>query len=115
MLSPTNPEPLLVNFVNTSLRDILNFIGNSTGINVTFDRDFQDRSITVKLEDVSLEQALQQIMIANQLFYKVLNERTIIVATDSTAKRAAVRRAGHPDLLRLARRRHRAGAAADRR
>ncbi len=87
VLSPTNPEPLLVNFVNTGLRDILTFIGNYTGINVTFDRDFQDRSITLKLEDVSLEQALQQIMIANQLFYKVLNERTIIVATDSTAKR----------------------------
>ena len=87
VLSPTNPEPLLINFVNTGLRDILTFIGNYSGINVTFDRDFQDRSITLKLEDVSLEQGLQQIMIANQLFYKVLNERTIIVATDSTAKR----------------------------
>ena len=84
MLSPTNPEPLIVNFVNTSLRDILTFIGNYTGINVTFDRDFQDRSITLKLEGVSLEQALQQIMIANGLFYKVLNERTIIVAADGT-------------------------------
>ena len=87
VLSPTNPEPLIINFVNTGLRDILTFIGNYSGINVTFDRDFQDRSITLKLEDVSLEQALQQIMIANQLFYKVLHERTIIVATDSTAKR----------------------------
>ena len=86
VLSPTNPEPLLVNFVNTSVRDILTFIGNYSGINVTFDRDFQDRQITLKLEDVSLEQALQQIMIANQLFYKVLNERTIIVAADTTAK-----------------------------
>ena len=44
ILSPTNPEPLIVNFVNTSLRDILTFIGNYTGINVTFDRDFQDRT-----------------------------------------------------------------------
>ena len=87
ILSPTNPEPLVVNFVNTSLRDILSFIGNYTGINVTFDRDFQDRSITLRLEGVSLEQALQQIMLANQLFYRVLNESTIIVATDSTQKR----------------------------
>ena len=87
MLSPTNPEPLIVNFVNTSIRDILTFVGNYTGINVTFDRDFQDRPITLKLEGVSLEQALQQIMIANQLFYKVLNERTIIVAADNTQKR----------------------------
>ena len=87
VLSPTNPEPLIVNLVNTSLREILGFIGNYSGINVTFDRDFQDRSITLKLEGVSLEQALQQIMISNQLFYKVLNERTIIVAADSTQKR----------------------------
>jgi type II secretory pathway component GspD/PulD (secretin) len=87
VLSPTNPEPLIVNLVNTSLREILAFIGNYSGINVTFDRDFQDRSITLRLEGVSLEQALQQIMIANQLFYKVLNERTIIVAADTTQKR----------------------------
>ena len=87
VLSPTNPEPLIVNLINTSLREILSFIGNYSGINVTFDRDFQDRSITLKLEGVSLEQALQQIMISNQLFYKVLNERTIIVAADTTQKR----------------------------
>jgi Flp pilus assembly secretin CpaC len=36
---------------------------------------------------VTLEQALQQLMVANQLFYKVLNERTIIVAADTTQKR----------------------------
>ncbi len=84
---PANPEPLIVNFVNTSVRDILTFVGNYTGINVTFDRDFQDRTITLKLEGVSLEQALQQIMIANQLFYRVLNDRTIIVAADNTQKR----------------------------
>jgi type II secretory pathway component GspD/PulD (secretin) len=87
VLSPTNPEPLIVNFTNTSLRDILAFIGNLSGVNVTFDRDFQDRAITLKLEGVSLVEALQQIMIANQLFYRVLNERTIIVAADSTQKR----------------------------
>lgn len=87
ILSPSNPEPLIVNFVNTSIRDILVFVGNYSGINVTFDRDFQDRTITLKLEGVSLEQALQQIMIANQLFYRVLNERTIIVSADNNQKR----------------------------
>ena len=87
MLSPTNPEPLIVNFVNTSVRDILTFVGNYTGINVTFDRDFQDRTVTLKLEGVSLQQALEQIMIANGLFYRILNDRTIIVATDNTQKR----------------------------
>ena len=87
MLSPSNPEPLIINFVNTSLRDILTFVGNYTGINVTFDRDFQDRAISLKLEGASLAQALEQIMIANGLFYRILNDRTIIVATDNTQKR----------------------------
>jgi general secretion pathway protein D len=87
ILSPSNPEPLIINFVNTSIRDILTFIGNVSGINVTFDRDFQDRTITIKMEGVSLEQALQQIMIANQLFYRTLNNQTIIVAADNTQKR----------------------------
>jgi general secretion pathway protein D len=87
ILNPASRDPLSIRFTNAGIRDVLNFIGNATGINVTFDRDFQDRSITLNLEGVTLEQALQQIMVANQLFYKVLNERTIIVAADTTQKR----------------------------
>ncbi len=87
ILSPTNPEPLIINFNNSSLRDVLTFVGNYTGLNVTFDRDLQDRPVTIRMEGVSLEQALQQIMLSNGLFYRVLNERTIIVAADQTQKR----------------------------
>ncbi|MCA1583736.1 MAG: hypothetical protein LC791_02830 [Acidobacteria bacterium] len=87
LLDPTSREPLNLQFTNASMRDILNAIGSASGINVTFDRDFQDRSVSVKLDGVTLEQALQQIMISNQLFYKVLNERTILVAQDNTQKR----------------------------
>jgi len=86
-LNPTSRDPLNLRFASASLRDVLNFIGTATGINVTYDRDFQDRSVTVQLEGVTLEQALQQVMLSNQIFFKVLNERTIIVATDNTAKR----------------------------
>ena len=87
LLNPASRDLLGVHFTNAGIRDVLNFIGASTGINVTYDRDFQDRSITVNLEGVTLEQALQQIMVANQLFYKVLNERTILIAADTTQKR----------------------------
>ncbi len=61
-LNPSSRDPLNLRFANTSLRDLLNFIGSATGINVTYDRDFQDRSVTVQLEGVTLEQALQQVM-----------------------------------------------------
>ena len=93
-----SPEPILnpaqplgpVRFNNAAIRDILIFMGEQTGINVTFDRDAAavvDRPVTVNLEGVTLDQALQQIMTSNQLFYKVLNDRTIIVAQDNTQKR----------------------------
>lgn len=90
-----SPEPLLspssplgpVRFVNASARDVLNFIGEQTGINVLFDREFPDRTISINVDNVTLEQALQQIMVTNQMFYKVLNERTILVAQDTTQKR----------------------------
>lgn len=87
ILNPASRDPLGIHFKQSSTRDVLAFIGNATGINITFDRDFNDRPITLDLEGVTLEEALRQIMIANQLFYKVLNERTIIVAQDTPQKR----------------------------
>ncbi len=90
------PPPLIkltevlpgIRFENTSIRDILNTIANATGINVTYDRDYMDRAYTVQLNGVTLEQALNQILSANQLFYKVINDRTIMVIADNPQKRA---------------------------
>ena len=48
--------------------------------------------------------ACNLVMTANQLFYKVLNERTILVIPDTRAEAPAVRGAGHPHLLPVARR-----------
>ena len=92
----TGPSPLIklnevlpeIRFNNTSIRDILNFIANATGINVTYDRDYQDRAYTVQLNGVTLEQSLNQILSANQLFYKVINQNTIMVIPDTAQKRA---------------------------
>jgi general secretion pathway protein D len=88
ILNPSSREPLNVRFTNASLRDILNFIGGATGINVTFDQQFQDRPYSVELVGVTLEQALNQIMRANTLFYKVIDERTILVIPDNPQNRA---------------------------
>ena len=90
------PAPLIklnevlpeLRFNNTSIRDILNFIAAATGINITYDRDYQDRAYTVQLTGVTLEQALTQILSANQLFYKVINQNTVMVIPDTAQKRA---------------------------
>jgi len=77
-----------IRFQQASLRDIFNFVGEATGINVTYDSTYQDRVYTVNLVEVTLEQALQQIVAANALFYKVMNPKTIMIIPDNAQKRA---------------------------
>src|SRR5262245_34716594 len=77
-----------IRFQQASLRDIFNFIGEATGINVTYDSTYQDRVYTIRAQDVTLEQALQQIVSANGLFYKVMNPKTIMIIPDNAQKRA---------------------------
>ena len=70
----------------TSLRDIINFIGTSSGINITYDANYVDKAYTIILDGVTVEDALQQVLSANQYYYKVVNQRTIIVIPDQPAK-----------------------------
>jgi general secretion pathway protein D len=88
LLNPASREPIDIVFNNASLRDILNSLGMSAGINVTFERDYADRSYSVQLRGITFEQALNQILAGNQLFYKIINERTIMVIPDNAQKRA---------------------------
>ena len=53
LLSPTSREPLRIQFTNASLQDILDFIGDATGLNVTYDPQFQDRQFTVELDRIT--------------------------------------------------------------
>jgi general secretion pathway protein D len=90
LLNPASRDPINFKFgPSASVRDILNFLGAATGINVTFTGDYRDPpGYTVQLDGVTLEQALQQVLSANALFYKVLNERTILVIPDNVQNRA---------------------------
>lgn len=89
LLNPASREPLTLRFTQASTQDILNFIGSATGINVVYERDFRPSPFTIQLEGVTLEQALNQIMAANQLWYKVQDERTILIIPDNNQKRQA--------------------------
>ncbi len=64
-------------------------LGEMSGITVQFDRQyFTDTPVTVRLDGVTIEQALQQVLSANGHFYKVLNQNTIIVAQDNAQAHA---------------------------
>ena len=87
LIAANEPVPGL-RFQNSSLRDALNVIGMATGINITYESTYQDRPISIQLDNVTLEQALQQLLTSNQLFYKVINPQTILVIPDNAGNRA---------------------------
>jgi general secretion pathway protein D len=86
ILNPASREPLNVRANNSSARDLVNFVGSMTGLNVTYDRDLADRPMTIQLDGVTLEQALNQIMTMAGFSYKVLGERSIFVFPDTPQK-----------------------------
>jgi type II secretory pathway component GspD/PulD (secretin) len=75
-------------FNQANLREILSTIGEAAGVNITYERDFQERTFSVQLDQVTLGEALQQILSATGNFYKVVNQRTILVIPDNPNKRA---------------------------
>jgi general secretion pathway protein D len=85
------PKDLLLadslTFRNASVRDILTAIGHFADINVVFDPQFRDQTITVDLRKAKLEDALQAVTASTRNFYRVSAARTITVIPDTPAKR----------------------------
>jgi general secretion pathway protein D len=88
-LNPASNEPLSLSFPRpTPVKDIYRALGNSFGINVVFDQAVKDdERISIELRDVTAQQALERVMQAANHFYKILDERTIIVVPDTPQTR----------------------------
>lgn len=87
LLTPGSREPIRFSFgQSSSLRDILNFIGTASGINITYDQQYVDKPYSVTLDGVTVEEALNQVLTANGYYFKVIGPKTIIVIPDQPAK-----------------------------
>lgn len=87
-LNPASNDPISLTFSrDTPIKDIYRALGNAFGINVLFDQAVKDDRITIELRDVTAQQALERVMQAGNHFYKVLDEKTIIVVPDNPQAR----------------------------
>jgi general secretion pathway protein D len=87
-LNPASNEPISLTFSrDTPVKDIYRALGNAFGINVLFDQAVKDDRITIELRDVTAQAALERVMQAANHFYKVLDEKTIIVIPDNPQAR----------------------------
>ena len=87
-LNPASDQPISLSFPReTPVKDIYRALGNAFGINVLFDQAVKDDRISIELRDVTAQQALERVMQAANNFYKVLDERTIIIVPDNPQAR----------------------------
>lgn len=88
VLNPASDEPISLSFPNqTNVRDIYKAIGQAFGINILFDSKLKDNKITIELKDVTARQALETVMQAAAHFYKVLDEKSVMIVEDTPQNR----------------------------
>jgi general secretion pathway protein D len=66
---------------------VFDTIGKLAGLTVIYDADFPARRITVDLNNLTLEQALEVVSLESKAFTKAITENIIMVIPDQAAKR----------------------------
>jgi len=84
-LKPLSDAPVSLKMVN-DVKLIFDTIAKQAGINVIYDPDFPARRISVELNNVTLQQALDIVCIQSKTFWKPVTENIIFVAQDTTQK-----------------------------
>lgn len=74
-------------FQDASLRSIFQALGKFAGVNVIFDENFRDIPLSIDLVDTTFEQAFNSVCLASKNFYRIIDEKTVIVAPDQPMKR----------------------------
>jgi len=90
-LGPTELKPLSQAPINMRMTNeakvVFETIGKLAGINVLFDPDFLSKRISVELNNVALEDALNQTALLTKTFWKALTQNTILIMPDTAVKR----------------------------
>ncbi len=86
-VAPGAAAPAGFVFRDASLRDVLLSLGTLAGVNVVFDRDFVDSSVTIDLEDATFDEAFRSLTTVTRNFYRVEGDRLVTIVPDTEAKR----------------------------
>ena len=80
-------RPVTLQFRDSNLRLVFEALARTTGLNVVLDRDVKsDLKTTIFVKDASVEDAVDLILLQNQLEKKVLNGSTLFVYPSTPAK-----------------------------
>ena len=78
---------MTLRFKDTEIKEVLEVISRTAGVNIVTDESLQPKRITAFLKDVPLREAFMLILTSNRLFAKRAAENTVIVVPDNPGKR----------------------------
>ncbi|HEY6011074.1 MAG TPA: secretin N-terminal domain-containing protein [Nitrospirota bacterium] len=85
-LTLASDKSITLNFKNTNIKDVFDFLSKLSGINILFDDEVKALPVTVFVKDVSFQYALNLLLSTNKLFMKKVSADTIIVIPKSKSK-----------------------------
>jgi len=85
-MKPLNRAPINLKMSNDA-KVVFDTIGKLAGVSVIYDPDLQARRISIELNNVTLEQALDIVSLESKAFWKPITENIIMVIPDQTQKR----------------------------
>lgn len=85
-LAPISNTPITLKMSEDS-KVVYQTIGKLAGLNVLFDPDYTSRRISIELNGVTLNEALDIVSLESKTFWRPVTPNTIFVASDTIAKR----------------------------
>jgi general secretion pathway protein D len=87
-LSAKSNIPIQVQFRDRPVGQIFDVIGKASQINFIYDEKTDlNKPLTIEIGSVTLERALDVLMLQTKNFYKIIDEHTLLIAPDNRQKR----------------------------
>ncbi len=81
-------QPITLKFSrDVSLKSIFQALSKYAEVNIIFDDGFRDKPFSIDLTDMSFEQALARLCMASKHFFRVVDEKTVLVLVDQPQNR----------------------------
>ncbi len=88
MLEPSSDRPINLNFPQPKpIKQIYRALADAAGINVVFDPQLKDDNVSIVLAQIEFQKALETLLRQENHFYKIIDERTILIAADTPQNR----------------------------
>ena len=86
-LRPNTWDPQDLVFINQTIKDIYQSLGQAYEVNIVVDQKIRNDKITLDLRNLNFIKALDTLMVLNRHFFKIIDDNTIIILEDNKNNR----------------------------